>query len=186
MPEDAEVPTEHLQEAAEHNLHRQHEASHGNQELRWPSLAALSAAFFAVFAAISALLAGHDANEAMIEQIRGSDGYAYYQAKGIKSAIIQAKVDMLRALGREPASADLPSIERYKKEQEEIKHDADQDVASAKAHMDHHAILARSVTLFQIAIAMAATSILTKRKSVWQLSLLMGLGGVAFLVHALL
>ena len=80
MPEDAEVPTEHLQEAAEHNLHRQHEASHGNQELRWPSLAALSAAFFAVFAAISALLAGHDANEAMIEQIRGSDGYAYYQA----------------------------------------------------------------------------------------------------------
>src|SRR5882672_1289994 len=88
MPEDAEVPTEHVQEAVEHELHARHAAG-GTGGTAWTSLAALSAAILAVFAALSALYAGHDANEAMLEQIRASDGYAFYQAKGIKSSILQ-------------------------------------------------------------------------------------------------
>ena len=149
-------------------------------------MAALSAAVFAVFAAIAALFAGHDANEAMLDQIRSSDGYAYYQAKGIKSAVLQSKTEILRSLGKDPSSDDRSSIERYRKEQEGIKEEADRDSASSKAHMARHVILARSVTFFQVAIAIAATSVLTKKRPLWFLSLIFGATGAAFLLQALI
>jgi hypothetical protein len=185
MPEEVEVPTEHLQEAVEHEIHGRHGGTGHAPETRWISMAALTAAILAVLAALSALFAGHDANEAMLDQIRASDGYAFYQAKGIKSAMIQAKMEILAALGKDAGPADRPAIERYKKEQEEIKADADRDAASSNARMARHGVLARSVTLFQIAIAMAAISVLTKKKPVWILSLLLGGVGFAFLAQSL-
>ena len=49
---------------------------------------AISTALMAVFAAMASLLAGHHADEAVIEQIRASDQWAFYQAKGIKDEIL--------------------------------------------------------------------------------------------------
>jgi len=63
--EEIEIPTEHLHEKLE-------EAVHENTE-NWVLKVALTAALLAVFAAITALLAGHHSNEAMIEQIKPED-----------------------------------------------------------------------------------------------------------------
>ena len=79
MPEEIEVPTEHLHETI-------HEAAEGHH----PHMAgfnmqvALSTAILAVVAAVSALFAGHAANEAVLEQIEASDKWNFYQAKSIK------------------------------------------------------------------------------------------------------
>src|SRR5258708_37979306 len=80
--EDIEVPTEHLHEQI-------HEAAHESRE-RWMVYAAVSTALMAVLAALGSLFAGHHSNEALIEQIRSSDQWAYYQAKGIKYEITVA------------------------------------------------------------------------------------------------
>jgi hypothetical protein len=67
--EEIEVPTEHLQEQL-------NETTRDSEE-KWILKVALTAAILAVFAAITALLAGHYANEAMIEQLQASDQWAY-------------------------------------------------------------------------------------------------------------
>ncbi len=69
MPEEIEVPTEHLHE------HMEHEAEEGRE--KWVLGVALSSAFLAAFAAVASLMAGHHANEAMIDQIRASDQWNY-------------------------------------------------------------------------------------------------------------
>jgi len=186
MPEEIEVPTEHIHEAAEHALHGGHGGAHSEVETGWIPWAALSAAILAVFAAVSALIAGHHANEAILEQSRASDGYSYYQAKGIKAALLGSKIEILAAMEKSVDPADRSTIERYKKEQEEIKAEADMETASSRAHMARHGIVARGVTLFQIAIALAATSMLTKKRPLWLVSMLLGVVGGAFLVQSLL
>src|SRR6478672_9322706 len=81
-----EVPIEKIQEDINHAAHHADSAS-----AKMMNRAALLSAFLAVFAAISALFAGHYANEAMIEQIQSSDQWSYYQAKGIKLSLAELK-----------------------------------------------------------------------------------------------
>jgi hypothetical protein len=109
MPEEIEVPTEHLHEELEH-------AAHHSQE-SWIMFVALTAALLSVLAAISALFAGHYANEAMLEQIQASDQWAFYQAKGIKAAVLETKIGLRKQLGKEVDEKDAKNAERYKEEQ---------------------------------------------------------------------
>src|SRR4051812_1801928 len=98
--EEAEVPLESLHE------HIHHSAEHGGE--RWISWVALSTAILAVLAAIAGLLSGQHANEAMANQIEASDQWAYYQAKGIKAAVLDAKM----SLSGTPNEQDRQKMER--------------------------------------------------------------------------
>src|ERR1700749_2839208 len=80
--EDPEVPTEHLHEHI-------HEAAHEHHD-RWSMLVAISTAFMAAFAALISFMAGHQSNEALITQIKASDQWSYYNAKGIKAEVADA------------------------------------------------------------------------------------------------
>src|ERR1043166_9405850 len=101
--EEAEVPLESVQE------HIHHRAEHSGE--RWISWVALSTAILAVFAAITGLLSGTHANEAMMSQIEASDQWAYYQAKGIKASVLDAKMSLSGAAPSEDAKT---MDERYK------------------------------------------------------------------------
>src|SRR3954470_3658262 len=133
--EEIEVPTEHLQEEI-------HEHAHQSRE-RWILGVALSSALLAVFAAVTALLAGHHANEAMVEQIHASDQWSYYQAKGIKSAVLATKLDLMHAFGKSAAPHDEEKLSEYKKEQEEISEKAKEKEHESESHLRHHVIFAR-------------------------------------------
>ena len=172
-----EVPTEHLHE--EMNEH----ASHAKR--RWTLGVALSSALLAALAAVCSLLAGHHSNEALIEQLQSSDQWAYYQAKGIKSAILASKMETLAAEGRTVTTKDEQKLTAYKQEQEEIQAKAREKQEAAEAHLHRHVVFSRGVTLFQIAIAVGAISVLTNRKSFWFVSLVFGLAGVGFLLQGL-
>ena len=178
MPEEIEVPTEHLHE------HMEHEAHHSGE--KWIVFVALSSALLAVCAAASALLAGHHANEAMIEQIQSSDQWAFYQAKGIKSAVLESKTELLTALGKDVSEKDLEKVKHYKEEQEKIQDNAKEKQESAEQHLKHHNKLAKSVTIFQVAIALGAISALTKRKSLWVASLVLGVAGLVLFALGLI
>jgi hypothetical protein len=168
--EEAEVPLENLHE----EIH--HRAEHGGE--KWISWVALSTALLAVLAAVAGLLSGMHANEAMMSQIASSDQWNYYQAKSIKASVLDAKV----ALASAPNEADSQKRDRYEKEQEEIKKEAEEKEHEAKVNFHRHEIFARGVTMFQIAIAIAAISALTKKRRFWLVSLVFGIAGCVFLV----
>src|SRR6202165_4919658 len=168
--EEAEVPLENLQE------HVHHTAEHSGK--KWISWVALSTAILAVLAAIAGLLSGKHANEAMMSQIQASDQWGYYQAKSIKAAVLEAKTTLAEAA----TEKDKEKAAKYQEEQTEIKAEAEQKEAEAKSNFHKHEVFARSVTMFQIAIAIAAISALTKKRRYWFVSLVFGLVGAAFLI----
>jgi hypothetical protein len=176
MPEEIEVPTEHLHE----KIHE--EAEKGE---RWVLVVAMSTAMLAVAAAIASLLAGHHANEALLEQISASDQWSYYQAKGVKSAVLEGKMELLKAMDKEPSEADKEKLAKYKEEQEKISEVAKEKESSSHINLAVHTVLAKSVTFFQIAIAVAAISAITKKKPLWYASLGLGAVGIVFLVMGL-
>lgn len=173
-----EVPTEHLHEEIHHH------ATHAKS--RWTMGVALSSALLAGLAAVCSLLAGHHANEAMIDQIKSSDQWAFYQAKGIKAAVLGSKVELLEAEGKTVAKSDREKLTQYKKEQEEIQTEAKEKQEGSESHLHQHVIFARGVTFFQIAIAIGAISVLVNQRRFWIVSLLLGVVGVAFLVQGFL
>ena len=170
--EEAEVPLEHLHEQTHHAAKERGE--------RWISWVALSTAILAVLAAIASLLSGEHANEAMLNQIEASSQWSYYQAKSIKAAVLDAKV----AFTGTPDESDQSKRARYEKEQQEIKSEAEHKEAAAKSYFHKHEVFARGVTMFQIAIAIAAISALTRKRSFWFVGLVFGALGCIFLVLA--
>src|SRR3954463_4998469 len=168
--EEAEVPLEHLHEHIHH--HAEHEGA------RWISGVALSTAILAVLAAIAGLLSGKHANEAMMAQIEASDQWGYYQAKSIKASVLDAKMTLTDSASEK----DKEKAAQYQEEQAEIKREAEHKEVEAKSNFHKHEVFARGVTMFQIAIAVAAISALTKRWRFWVVSLGFGAVGTVFLV----
>jgi hypothetical protein len=184
MPEEIEVPTEHLHEtvheAAEESAHRGHESGPFNMRV------ALTTALLAVIAAVAALLAGHSANEAMLEQIEASNEWSHYQSKSIKATVLSSKLELLNSLGKPAGSKDMVKLEEYGKDMEELQQAAKSKEVASADHMKHHVVLARSVTFFQIAIALAAIAVLTKKSGLWIGSLALGATGAVFFFVGLL
>jgi len=176
--EEAEIPTDKIQEDLEHHAHATGD--------KWNSWIALSTAILAAFAAVAALLAGDHANEAIIDQMRASDQWTYYQAKGIKAGVLNAKMELLKAAGQPPSGADAQKAAQYVEEQKKIQQIAQEKQKSSEDHLARHVILARGVTMFQIAIAIAAISALTKRRRFWIVSLGFGAIGLVFLAQELI
>lgn len=186
--EEIEVPLEasqeHIHEAAHHESGH-HESGHHSKG-GWIGQIALFSALIAVIAAVSALMAGHHSNEAMVSQIKASDSWSFYQAKSVKSSVLQSRVQLLADLGKPPHPEDEAKLEEYKKEQEEISEKAKHFEEESEHHLHVHEILAKSVTLFQVAIAISAISVLTRRKRFWFVGLVFGLTGLVFFVQGLL
>ncbi len=171
--EELEDPTERLKETME--------AAEEKKE-RWTLHVALSTAIIAVLAAIAGMLGNHHANEAMLEQVKSSDKWAQYQSKGIKAEINASTAQVLAAIGKPlpPESAD--KAKHYADDKAEISKEAKEEEESSESHLRQHIVFSRSVTIFQIAIAISAIAILTRRKAMWYVSMVLAAGGCVFLV----
>jgi hypothetical protein len=192
MPEGPEVETERLHEAIHEELEKE-----GGAFLR---TIALTTALLAALAAIASLRAGATVNEALVLkteatrlQSEASDQWAYYQAKGVKSAVQEATRASWLALGKEPPPDHAEKAKRYAAEQEEIAEKArekekERDERSREAdHLLHaHHRFASAVAFFQVAIALGAVSALTRSRLVWLGSLAVGAAGIAVAAWALL
>jgi len=163
------------------NEHAHHILSEGKE--KWVLFVALSTALIAVLAAITGLLAGAHADEAMLSQIRSSDQWAFYQAKGIKSEVLNTSNKLLIAMGKQPVAEDAAKVAENKKEQAGIKEKAEDFQKESTMHTDKHAVFARGVTLFQISIAIGAISIIVKRKNLWLVSMGFACIGIFFLLQ---
>jgi len=176
--EEQEPPIEHVVEDVHHHAETAQE--------HWVSAVALSTAILAALAAVTSLLSGHHANEAMLAQIRAASQWDRYHFNNVKSSVLLTKTDILQALGKDPERADLEKVEEYQEKRDKLTEEARGEEHESKTHLEEHLILARGVTMFQIAISVAAISVLTRRKWFWYLGLGLGAAGTFFLIQGVL
>ncbi len=195
MPEDAEIPLDSLQDKIRESTEGDgaggpHERAHR----RFIRLLAATTAIFAVFAAIAALASGSYANEALfkanqsvLSQDRATDTWGEYQADGIKrisyantAALLQQQgatgqpvQDALNNAAREGAKQP-PLMKRALALQEE----AARLGRESDEQLEHHHRFAFAVTLFQVAIGLAALGALVNLQPLWWMSMLAGLAGI--------
>ena len=188
MPEGPEIETEKLHEAIMEEL--EHEGGSFLRQI------AITTAILAVLAAIASLQAGATVNMALVLkteatrlQSEASDQWAYYQAKGIKSAVQEASRTPWLASGKEPPAIYGEKMRRYGEEQQEIQNKArekererDERLKESDHLLHKHHGFASAVALFQVAIALGAVAALTRYRLVWFGSLLAG--GVGIILFA--
>ena len=173
-----EVSLEQVQETIEEHAQETTEP--------WVMGVALTAAILAAFAAVTALYAEHFATEAMLEQIEASDTWSEFQANSIKEKVIETKREVLLILKKDTDPEDEAKLLEYKGHKAELKQKAEEKGRESIKHLREHVPLSRSLTLFQVGIAIGAISVLTKRRAFWFVSITFGVIGVGFLVRGLL
>ena len=141
---------------------------------------ALTASILAACAAITALLAEHYANEAMFEQIQCANQWNRFQSKGIKAEVLDMKIELWEELGHKVTQKDLDHAKKYEADKEEIKTLAEELQEASKKHLARHEAMAPGLTMFQLAIAIGAISVLTREKAFWLVSIAFGVVGVCF------
>ena len=168
----------HVHGAHDHAVeHEAHKGGLGQQ-------VAIFSAVLATVGAIVSFLGGHTQNEALLyknhavlKKTEASNMWNYYQAKSTK----QNLAEFAAGIATDPKAVDKfqAQVKRYEAEKEAIKKDAEKLEAESKAanekseHALHpHHKLAMSMTLLQIAIALASITVLTQKR--WLL------GGAAF------
>jgi hypothetical protein len=184
------VSEEMLERSIEKALRSVKEASSPN----WMRILSLVTAGLAVFTALGSLKAGSfssqalmNKNEAVLNQARASDQWAFYQSKSIKATIKEGELD--RA-GKSPRAKKLSSdIERYEKEKDEISAKAKSYELKADEAGKRVLLLmvpgknfSLSVTLFQVAIALSGLAALTRRRYIWFVGLVVALFGMSFFI----
>jgi hypothetical protein len=170
--EEIEVPTEHLHEEIQERAEEKRE--------KWTLYVALSTAFMAVLAAVAGLLAGHHANEALVARVKASDQWNFYQSKSIKEEIA-VNTDLI--MHSQDHSA---AIAKYEKDKADAMKEARAAEHESEEHLSKHVPLASAVTAFQIAIAISAIAILTRRKVLWVGGLVLTAVGIVFFVLGIL
>jgi hypothetical protein len=173
-----EVPLENAHETIEHHAHHSSEP--------WIMGVALTAAILAAMAAVTALYAEHFATEATLEQIQASDKWNEFQANSIKEKVILSNRKIMQKLNVEPDAEDEAKLKEYKEKKNEIKDEAVKLEKESRKHLEEHVPLSRGLTMFQVAIAIGAISVLTKRRLYWFVALGFGVVGAVFLVQGLI
>lgn len=208
MSEEAEVDTRELQETIDELHEERRERRQEQLQSAWTRYIAVATAVLAVFAAIAALQSGSQINEATMDQLKASDTWNQYQASRLKDHLYTLQAQMLldrgaaaapHAAGRDGGQRGshktgdwvrLPSQARLRQyiRQAENERAKETDLALEARKLERESALktevhhqfARAVALIQVAISLAAVAALTRMKSVWWLSLLLGAIGLAF------
>jgi hypothetical protein len=175
------MSSEELHELHEHAEHAKHN----------PSLApvSLTMAILAVLVAIVSLLGHRAATEAVLNQSKASDQWAYFQAKNIRghedklfanlAAIVSASNTEALAKVREEY---LAEAEKYKDDQKEIESEArklEQEVALEQRKANRFDL---GEVFLEIALVITSITLLSGRRTFWLFGL--GLGAIGLVVAA--
>jgi hypothetical protein len=197
VAEDVDVGTDRLQDQIQERRRELVEGERATSAARprWLDALAVSTALFAVLAAIAALESGNYANEALyranqavLMQTRAVDTWAEFQADSIKKYQAQTLATVLSHTGGSPdeLQAAQQEAQRRQQTQDQLMPQAqqlDQETADlnreSETMLNHHHRFALSVTLFQVAIGLAAIAALLRLPLLWWVSL--GAGGLGLL-----
>lgn len=156
----------------------------------WTKYTAISLVFIAVLAAVANQWAGKYSGRVLVElnnstfnQAKASDQWSYYQAKSIKQNLYEALNEMPLKATETPGSDQGTSafnakIAKYKSDEEKIMAEAkdlenlrDSARAAATRASEHGGGMGLAIAIFQIAIALGSICLVTKKPSLWYLSM---------------
>ncbi len=193
MADDLDVGTDRLQDDIAER--RRGAAVETRGRPRWLDWLAVSTALFAVLAAIAALESGNYANEALfkanqavLQQTQAVDTWSQYQAESVKKYQARSLATLLAHTGGTPQEirAANDEVARRQAQEDALRPEAqrlgDETAAlnrESQTNLAHHHRFAVAVTLFQVAIGLAAIAALLRRRAVWLIGLVAG--GVALL-----
>ena len=171
-------PHDHAVEHATHGHHDAaphggdtggHHASSTNKIAMFTAIVATVGAIFAYMGGATQANAGLMKNDAAIRKTEASNQWNYFQSKSTKQSLAELARDLTPA---ETEKAKYQAkIDRYEKEKNDIKTAAEKLEAEAhafdqqsEAQMHQHHRWAQATTALQVAIALAAIALLTKKK----------------------
>ena len=175
-----------------HDHEVEHVVEHGGDS--FTARIAVLTAILSTVGAIFGYMGGHSQNQALlykneaaIQKTSASNQWNYYQAKSNKQNLAELSVTLTSGEDREKFAQ---AVERYKKEKEEIKVEADKFEAAAKeadheseVEMHVHERWALATTLLQISIALSAITLLTRKR--WLLVGVLGATGLGLVAGAM-
>jgi hypothetical protein len=147
------------------------------QDMKWHRQVALSTLLMALITAVGALLAGMTAHEALLDRTEELIAITIDENDRVRVEVLEAKMEIMAALGEAPNPADLAQIQIYQAEIEAMEEEAAQVEARVRAINTPHLILAISVTLLSVGIALSGMSIIVAQKSLWFAGLIVGVVG---------
>jgi hypothetical protein len=166
-------PTEHIQEEIHEHAHHAAEGEHGKGP-GWISMAALTAAFLAALAAVSGALASARLTESMHTQIEANDKWGEFQARSIKEKVLEMHQDLLASVNK-TLSEDAAHSLATTRERGSLRVEALALEARSEHSLETHETLERGV----------AISVLTRRRSFFFLSIVVGIIGLVFFAMGL-
>jgi hypothetical protein len=182
----------HVHGPHDHELEHAIQGAHGdhssggmiNQIAMFTAIIATVGALFSYMGGSTQANAGLYKNNAAIKKTEASNQWNFYQAKSTK----QALSELARDLAPEPQQAIYQAkVERYEKEKGDIKlvaekleNEATEWDHQSDEQMHQHHRWAQATTVLQVAIALAAIALLTKKK--WLEYAMFGAGGLGIVV----
>ncbi len=155
-----------------------------NQIAMFTAIIATVGAVFSYMGGATQANAGLYKNNAAIKKTEASNQWNFYQAKSTKQALAELARDLAPTALQASYAA---KVDRYEKEKGDIKlvaekleNDATEWEHQSDEQMHQHHRWAQSTTVLQVAIALAAIALLTKKK--WLEYAMFGAGGVGVVV----
>jgi hypothetical protein len=191
------MSSDHFHVHGPHDHAVEHAGQHGGGNDSFASRIAVMTAILATCGALFSFAGGASQNEALlfkneaaIKKTEASNQWSYYQAKSNKQNL--AELSLLLVQG-EQRDRYLGEIERYKKEKAEIKEKADA-LEQASTEADHHSEevmhqhhrWAQAMTALQVAISLAAITLLARRRWLMWSSAGVAVAGIAIGVAAMM
>ena len=164
-----------------------HGNSFTNKVAMFTAMIATVGAIFGYMGGATQAAAGLYKNDAAIKKTEASNQWNYYQAKSSKQNLMELALELAPS-----SKADYykGQIERYKTEKADIKTAAEKLEAQSKefddmseAQMHQHHRWAQATTVLQVAIALAAIALLTRK--VWVEYAMFGTGALGIAVGIL-
>jgi hypothetical protein len=184
----------HVHGPHDHELEHAMQGGHGdghessgmtNQIAMFTAIIATVGALFAYMGGATQANAGLYKNNAAIKKTEASNQWNYFQSKSTKQSLAELARDL--SAKEEDKAKYQGKVDRYEKEKGEIKAVAEKLEADATAwdrqsdeQMHQHHRWAQATTVLQVAIALAAIALLTRKK--WLEYAMFGAGGAGVLI----
>jgi hypothetical protein len=175
---------------------KQDRAAQKDKERReaWTKYTAVSLVFIAVLAAVATQWSGKysgrvlvELNDSTFKQAQASDQWGYYQAKSIKQNLYEAMREVAAKTPGTNGEREKQALEvfnakvaKYDADKAEIKQKAEQleqerDAArtTADSASQHGSGMGLAIAIFQISIALASICMVTKKRPLWYVALVL-------------
>ncbi len=167
----------------------------------WLNYLALTTVILAVCATLSTFKGGSYSTRSVLSQTMAADQWAFYQAKSLKGYLYEIQKEDLEFNLQENGESLSPAgqdairkriatsagrIAKYDAEKAEIQKEAKKLETVRDDAQRHSKIFGIAVIFLQIAILLSSVAALMKKKPLWYLGLVLGLGGVIYFIDGFL